>query len=87
VIALSTADSGALVAVRLDEQWTVKPKRSGVTVKPSGGTKILSKTSSTSKGIVSVYGYQLLFSVPSAGSNKPIVLLGYDQGLVSAKES
>ena len=53
----------------------------------TGGTKILSKTSSTSKGIVSVYGYQLLFAVPSAGSNEPIVLLGYDQGLVSAKES
>ena len=86
VLALSTADSGALVAVRLDEQWTVKPKRSGVTVKPSGGTRILSKTDSTAKGIASVYGYQLLFAVPSAGSGKPVVLLGYDQGLVSAKE-
>jgi hypothetical protein len=86
VIAMSTANAGALVAVQLDEQWTVKPKKSGVTVKPSGGTKILSKRSSTSKGIVSVYGYQLLFAVPSAGSKEPIVLLGYDQGLVSAKE-
>jgi hypothetical protein len=35
---------------------------------------------------VSVYGYQLLFAVPSAGSNEPTVLLGYAQGLVSAKE-
>jgi hypothetical protein len=86
VIAMSTAASGALVAVQLDEQWTVKPKRSGVTVKPSGGTKILSKTSSTTKGISSIYGYQLLFAVPSAGSKEPVVLLGYDQGLVSAKE-
>ena len=86
VIALSTAGSGALVAVRLDERWTVKPKRGGVTVRPSGGTRILAKTTSTSKGIVSVYGYQLLFSVPSAGSNKPATLLGYAQGLVSAKE-
>jgi hypothetical protein len=86
VLALSTAASGALVAVQLDEQWTVKPKRGGVTVKPSGGTRILSKTDSTAKGISSVYGYQLLFAVPSAGSGKPVVLLGYDQGLVSAKE-
>jgi hypothetical protein len=86
VIAMSTADSGALVAVQLDEQWTVKPKSTGVTVKPSGGTKILSKTASTAKGISSVYGYQLLFAVPSAGSKQPVVLLGYDQGLVSAKE-
>ena len=86
VIAMSTADAGALVSVNLSERWTVKPKRSGVTVKPSGGTKILSKTGSTSKGIASVYAYQLLFSVPSAGSEKPIALLGYAQGLVSAKE-
>jgi hypothetical protein len=86
VVALTTAGAGALVAVQLDEQWTVKPKRSGVTVRPSGGTKILSKTDSTGKGIRSVYGYQLLFSVPSAGSKEPVTLLGYDQGLVSAKE-
>ena len=86
VIAMSTAASGALVAVNLDEQWTVKPKRVGVTVKPSGGTKVLSRTSSTAEGIASVYGYQLLFFVPSAGSTKPVVLLGYAQGLVSAKE-
>jgi hypothetical protein len=86
VIALSTAKSGALVAVQLDEQWTVKPKQAGVTVRPSGGTKILSKLSSSSKGIVSVYGYQLLFAVPSAGSDRRVVLLGYAQGLVSAKE-
>lgn len=86
VIALSTADAGALVAVQLDEQQTVKPKKSGVTLSSSGGTKILSKTGSSTKGFQAVYGYQLLFSVPSAGSKEPIVLLGYDQGLVSAKE-
>lgn len=86
VIALSTADSGALVAVQLEEQFTVKPKRSGVVITTSGGTKILSKTDSTAKGIRSVYGYQLLFAVPSAGSDEPVVLLGYDQGLISAKE-
>jgi hypothetical protein len=86
VIAMSTADSGALVAVQVSEQQTTKPKKSGVTIYPSGGTKILSKTKSSTKGIQSVYGYQLLFSVPSAGSKEPVVLLGYDQGLVSAKE-
>lgn len=86
VIAMSTADSGALVAVQLDEQWTAKPKRSGVRIASSGGTKILTKKSSSATGFASVYGYQLLFSVPSAGSDKPVVLLGYAQGLVSAKE-
>lgn len=87
IVAMSTADAGALVSVQLAEQWKVQPKRSGVTVRPSGGTRVLAKTTSTSKGITSVYGYQLLFAVPSAGSEEPVQLLGYAQGLVSAKES
>ena len=86
VVAMSTADAGALVAVELQERTTVKPKRSGVTVQTSGGVKTLSKHSSSARGIAAVYGYQLLFSVPSAGSKKPVVLLGYAQGLISAKE-
>jgi hypothetical protein len=86
VIAMATADGGAIVAVNLKEQWTVKPVKDGVTVKPSGATKALAGVSSTGKGILSTYGYQLLFSVPSAGSNRPVELLGYAQGLTSAKE-
>jgi len=86
VVAMATADSGALVAVPLQETWTVKPTKSGVKVKPSGATEILAKTSSTTKGIASTYGYQLLFSVPPAGSKDPVRLLGYAQGLISAKE-
>jgi hypothetical protein len=72
--------------VPLQETWTVKPTKSGVKVKPSGATAILAKTSSTTKGIASTYGYQLLFSVPPAGSKEPVRLLGYAQGLISAKE-
>jgi hypothetical protein len=86
IVALATANSGALVSVDLAETQTVKPGKSGVKVKPSGATRILSKTSSTGKGIASTYGYQLLFSVPSAGSSDRVVLLGYAQGLISAKE-
>ncbi|MDH2442714.1 hypothetical protein QDR37_02025 [Amnibacterium sp. CER49] len=86
VVALATADSGAIVAVDLAETWTVKPSKDGVKVTPSGATKILSKVDSTTKGIASTYGYQLLFSVPSAASSERVVLLGYAQGLISAKE-
>jgi hypothetical protein len=86
VVAMATADSGALVAVPLTETWTVKPTKSGVKVKPSGATEILAKTTSSTKGIASTYGYQLLFSVPPAGSKEPVRLLGYAQGLISAKE-
>jgi hypothetical protein len=86
VIAMATADGGAIVSVNLKETWTVKPVKSGVTVKPSGETKALAKVTATAKGLVSTYGYQLLFSVPSAASNRPVQLLGYAQGLTSAKE-
>jgi hypothetical protein len=86
VIAMATADGGAIVAVNLKEAWTVKPVKDGVTVKPSGATKALAKVGSTAKGIVSTYGYQLLFAVPAAGSKSPVELLGYAQGLTSAKE-
>jgi hypothetical protein len=86
VIAMATADGGAIVSVNLKETWTVKPVKTGVTVKPSGETKALARVSSTGKGLISVYGYQLLFSVPSAASNRPVQLLGYAQGLTSAKE-
>jgi hypothetical protein len=74
------------VSVQLQETWKVTPTKSGVKVKPSGATKILARTGSTTKGISSTYGYQLLFSVPPAGSKDRIELLGYAQGLISAKE-
>jgi hypothetical protein len=86
VVAMATADSGALVAVPLTETWTVKPTKKGVKVKTSGATAILAKTGSSTKGIASTYGYQLLFSVPPAGVKEPVRLLGYAQGLISAKE-
>ena len=86
VVALMTQGAGALVSVHVTEQWTVKPTKRGVKVKPTGQTRDLSDVDETSKGIASAYGYQLLFSVPAAGEEKPITLLGYSQGLISAKE-
>lgn len=86
VVALGTADSGALVSVALEERSWVKPGKSGVKIGTSGGVKILSKVDSTAKGIRSTYGYQLLFAVPPIGSKDRVRLLGYAQGLISAKE-
>jgi hypothetical protein len=41
----------------------------------------------SSKGLVATYGDQLLFYVPSAtDKSKKIVLLGFSQGLIAAKE-
>lgn len=86
-IALHTNDSGAIVAVNLNETVTVKPTQAGAAVNPEGQVKTLSGLSSTTKGTVSVYGDQLLFYVPAAGSKQKITLLGFATDLISAKES
>lgn len=85
-IALATNDAGAIVAVNLNETTTVAPVETGAAINPSGQVKALSGLAISTKGIVATYGDQLLFYVPPAGSDAKIVLLGYSQGLVSAKE-
>lgn len=85
-IVLATNDSGALVAVNLNETTVVAPVETGAAVNPSGAVKALSAIGVTVKGIQAVYGDQLLFYVPSASSKAKIVLLGYSQGLVAASE-
>lgn len=85
-IALATNDAGAIVAVNLNETTTVQPIEAGAAVNPSGEVKALSGLAISTKGIVATYGDQLLFYVPPAGNDGKIILLGYSQGLVSAKE-
>lgn len=85
-IALSTNDSGALVAVDIVETTTVAPTEEGAAVNPTGAVKALSGVSVSTKGVIATYSDQLLFYVPAAGSNEKIVLLGWSQGLISAKE-
>jgi hypothetical protein len=85
-VALATSGSGAIVAVYLQENLVVKPVEGGASVNAEGAVKSLSKVTSTTKGTSATYGDQLLFSVPPVGSNEKIVLLGWDTGLVAAKE-
>jgi hypothetical protein len=85
-IVFGTKDSGAIVAVDLNETETVVPTEAGASIGTEGATKSLSGVTSTTKGIVSVHGNQLLFYVPKVGSTQKIVLLGYAEGLISAKE-
>lgn len=86
VVALATAASGALVSVSLAETWTAKPAKQGAKVNVSGPTQVLSRVKSTGKGIALTHGMQMLFSVPPAGTSGRVILLGYAQGLISAKE-
>jgi hypothetical protein len=85
-IVFGTNDSGAIVAVDLNETETVTPTEAGASINPEGATKTLSAITATAKGIVSVHGDQLLFYVPKLGSTQKVVLLGYAEGLISAKE-
>ncbi len=85
-IAMATSSTGAIVAVSVTETENAKPKESGAILSPEDGTKALSKVTKTTKGISATYAYQLLFYVPPAASNDKIVLLGFGEGLVAAKE-
>lgn len=82
-VALATLDSGAVVAVTLDEVEQVSPLQSGAAVIPEGQQKALLGTNATS-GVRSVYTLQMVFYVPSIGSSQKIRLLGFTQGLTSA---
>lgn len=85
-IALATNDAGAIVSVSLNEIETVTPTKAGAEVNPEGEVKSLSGVSKSTKGITATYGVQLLFSVPPVGSKGKVELLGFSQGLISAKE-
>ena len=85
-VAFATNDAGALVSVSLDEVETVKPAAAGAEVNPAGQVKTLLGIEKSTKGVEATYGVQLLFSVPPVGSDDKIVLLGFSQSLVSAKE-
>ena len=82
-VALATLDSGAVVAVTLDEVEQVSPLQTGAAVIPEGQQKALLGTNATS-GVRSVYTLQMVFYVPPIGSNNKIRLLGFTQGLTSA---
>jgi hypothetical protein len=84
VLALATVDSGALVAVYMNDVYEIRPKRrSAVTVE--GNEKLLYGAQGSAKGIRSVYGDVLLFYVPSSSSDEQVRTLGATQFLLSVK--
>ena len=84
-LGLATLDSGAIVTVGLNEVESVRPTETGASVSLEGQAKILSGITSSPTGVESTYGLQLAFYVPPLGSKDKIRLLGYTQGLISAK--
>ena len=85
-IVMLSNDSGALVSIYVNETETVTPVEAEATISPEGATKTLIGVAGTTKGWTATYGDQLLFYIPPIGSTDKIVLLGFTQGLVSAKE-
>lgn len=85
-VAMSTLDSGAVVAVSLNDVQTITPSQAGVDITTNASTKALTGLEKSAKGIVNTYNMQLFFSVPAEGSDGKIVLLAVSQQLVSASE-
>jgi hypothetical protein len=85
VISLSTADSGALVAVMMTDNYLIRPTRENAVVTVSGLEEILLGVEGSSRGVRTTYGDMLLFYVPASTSEDKITLLGATQALLSIR--
>ncbi|HWH26873.1 MAG TPA: hypothetical protein VNT53_09535 [Pseudolysinimonas sp.] len=86
-VSFPTLDSGQLVAVALDETDTVTPVETGAGITVPANLKAYLGVGVSTTGIRATYGLQLLFYVPPlTDKSATIKVLGYTQGLVSAKE-
>ncbi|GMA29615.1 hypothetical protein [Arenivirga flava] len=85
-IALATNDAGAIVAVSLKDVYEVKPVDSGEINLGETTAAVLDKESTTT-GVRSTYGLQLLFAVPpSTAADQTVRVLGYSNGFLEASE-
>ncbi|WP_448810282.1 hypothetical protein [Agromyces bauzanensis] len=87
-VALATNDSGALVSVSIEQTEKVTPNDGGTIGFEAGapGAALSGFTEKSAKGVQRVIGVQLLFYVPSVGSDERIRLLGWSESLIGASE-
>ena len=85
VMSLSTANSGALVAVYMSDTYVIKPNKATQAVAVQGNEKLLLGAAGSASGIRSVYGTMLLFYVPAVASPDKILTLGATQVLISVR--
>lgn len=85
--ALATLESGAIVAVSLNEVDTATPTNPDAVIKlPENATvQALTGTDQSPTGFTTTYGDQIFFYVPGQGSNEKIRLLGYASDILDAK--
>lgn len=86
VLGMTTADSGAIVAVQVNQTDEVKPVKAGAAALTAGATKALLGKDKSTTGVVGTYSAELLFYIPSANTPGQVKLLGFSRSLVSAKE-
>lgn len=85
--AIATLESGAIVAVNLNEQEIVKPTNADAVIKVDGNAEVkaLSGATQSATGFTTTYSDQLFFYVPGQGSTEKIRLLGYASAILDAK--
>ena len=81
-----TNDGGALTMLYLTETEQVTPAESGAAINAPPAVAAIAGRSQSTTGIEASYGIQILFLVPPVGSDEQVVLLGYTQGLIAARE-
>ena len=85
--ALATVESGAIVAVNLNETDTVKPTNADAVIKLENNAtvKALAGADQSATGFTTTFTDQVFFYVPTQGSTEKIRLLGYSSDILDAK--
>jgi hypothetical protein len=85
--ALATIESGAIVAVNINETDTAKPTNPDAVIKTDSTptVKTLSGADQSATGFFTTFSDQVFFYVPGPGSNEKIRLLGYSSDILDAK--
>lgn len=85
--ALQTVESGAIVAVNVNEIDTVKPTNEDAVIKVDGNltVKSLAGVDQSATGFATTFSDQVFFYVPGPGSSEKIRLLGYSSDILDAK--
>ncbi len=86
-VALATIESGAIVAVNVNEVDTVKPTDADAVIKLDNNptVKALTGVDQSQTGFTTTFSDQLFFYVPGQGSSEKIRLLGYSSELLDAQ--
>jgi hypothetical protein len=86
-LALATLESGAIVAVNVNEIDTVQPTNADAVIKldTNPTVKTLAGAEQSATGFTTTFSDQLFFYVPGLGSSEKIRLLGYSSEILDAK--